>query len=426
MKTIQPRTLKGFRDFLPDDMRIRQKVIALFREVFESFGYEPLETPALEHADILLGKYGDEAEQLIYQFEDRGKRKVAMKYDLTVPTSRVVAQYGDKLPLPFKRYQIQPVWRADNTQKGRFREFYQCDADTIGSTSMLADAEFIQMGLQIMNRMGFTDYVARVNNRKFIDGLVQYSGADESQFYAICIAVDKLEKIGLNGVVKEMETKKIASSVIEKISEVISLKGTNKELIADLKLRMKDIPIALEGLLELERLFSYLHAAGVDPTHYYFDLSIIRGLSYYTGPVWEFSVKDGGVGSVAGCGRYDKLIGLYLGKDVPATGGSFGIERIIEVVKDRKLLESDGTPLGLMTIFSPELAEESFRIAQILRRNGHAVMVYPDEHAKLDKQMKYANKKIIENVYIVGPEEVTKKTVKVKNMKSGEQTEIKL
>jgi histidyl-tRNA synthetase len=426
MKTIQPRTLKGFRDFLPDDMRIRQKVIGIFREVFESFGYEPLETPTLEHADILLGKYGDEAEQLIYQFEDRGKRKVAMKYDLTVPTSRVVAQYGDKIPLPFKRYQIQPVWRADNTQKGRFREFYQCDADTIGSSSMIADAEFIQMGLQVMQRLGFTDYVARINNRKFIDGLVQYAGADEKQFYAICIAVDKLEKIGLNGVVKEMESKKIAQSVIEKIVEIISLKGTNHELISTLKERMKDVVIAQEGLDELGRLFSYLHSAGTDPTHYYFDLSIIRGLSYYTGPVWEFSVKDGGVGSVAGCGRYDKLIGLYLGKDVPATGGSFGIERIIEVVKDRGLLSTGSNLMGLMTIFSPEHAEESFRIAQALRRLGRPVMLYPDEKAKLEKQMKYANKKNIEHVYIVGPEELKNKTVKVKNMKTGEQTTLTL
>jgi len=426
MKKITPRTLKGFRDFLPDDMRIRQKVIALFKEVFESFGYEPLETPTLEHADILLGKYGEEAEQLIYQFEDRGKRKVAMKYDLTVPTSRVIAQYTDKIPLPFKRYQIQPVWRADNTQKGRFREFYQCDADTIGTHSMIADAEFIQMGLQIMHKLGFTDYVARVNNRKFIDGLVQYAGATDTQFYAICVAVDKLEKIGLNGVVKEMESKKIEASVIEKIVEVISLKGTNQELITLLKERMKLVPVAVEGLEELSQLFSYLHSSGTDPTKYFFDLSIIRGLSYYTGPVWEFSVQDGGVGSVAGCGRYDKLIGLYLGKDVPATGGSFGIERIIEVVKDRKLLSGGITQVGLVTIFSPELAEESFRIAQVMRKKGLSVMLYPDENAKLDKQLKFANKKNIETVYIVGPDEIKNKVVKVKNMKTGEQTEIKL
>jgi len=421
MKTIQPRTLKGFRDFLPEDMKIRQRVISLFKQVFESFGYEPLETPTLEHADILLGKYGEEAEQLIYRFEDRGGRPVAMKYDLTVPTCRVVAQYGDKIPLPFKRYQIQPVWRADNTQKGRFREFFQCDADTIGSPSMIADAEFIQMGLEIMKKLGFTDFYARINNRKFIDGLVQYAGATQEQFYAICIAIDKLEKIGLDGVTAEMEKKGVVPEVIKKIIEVVSLKGTNEELIGKLSEMMKEVSIAQEGLTELASIFSYLKTAGVQEELYTFDLSIIRGLSYYTGPVWEFTVRDGGVGSVAGCGRYDKLVGLYLGRDVPATGGSFGIERLFEVIKERGLLKDKSNKEELVTIFSPELAQQSFKLANDLRKQGKSVILYPDEKAKLEKQLKYANKKGIETVYILGPEEVENKTVKVKNMKTGEQ-----
>lgn len=426
MKTIQPRTLKGFRDFLPEDMKIRQQVIAIFKQVFESYGYEPLETPTLEHADILLGKYGEEAEKLIYQFEDRGGRKVAMKYDLTVPTCRVVAQYGDKIPLPFKRYQIQPVWRADNTQKGRFREFYQCDADTIGTPSMLADAEFILMGLQIMKKLGFVDFIARINNRKFIDGLVQYAGATPEQFYSICIAIDKLEKIGLDGVIKEMESRQVSSEVIQKIIEVVKLQGSNSELITILKAMMKDIPIAMEGLLELETLFSYLKKADAPEKEYAFDLSIIRGLSYYTGPVWEFTVRDGGVGSVAGCGRYDNLVGLYLGRDIPATGGSFGIERIFEVIKDRQLLSSKTNDEILVTIFSPELASLSFQVAAKLRAQGKNVVLYPDEHTKLEKQLKYANKKGIETVCIIGPEEAEKGELKMKNMKTGEQTEIKI
>lgn len=426
MTTIQPRTLKGFRDFLPEDMKIRQRVIALFRQVFESFGYEPLETPTLEHADILLGKYGEEAEQLIYQFEDRGGRKVAMKYDLTVPTCRVVAQYGDKIPMPFKRYQIQPVWRADNTQKGRFREFFQCDADTIGSSSMLADAEFIQMGLEIMKKLGFSNYYARINNRKFIDGLVQYAGASSEQFYTICIAIDKIEKIGPDGVIAEMERKGVSAEVIKKIMEVVNLKGTNTELIAKLKEMMKDVPIAQEGLNELSQIFSYLKTAAIADDLYVFDLSIIRGLSYYTGPVWEFTVRDGGVGSVAGCGRYDKLVGLYLGRDIPATGGSFGIERLFEVIKERGMLKDEGNKLELVTIFSPELVSESLLAVTSLRKQGKTVMLYPDETAKLEKQLKYANKKGIETVYIIGPEEVEKKQMKVKNMKTGEQNTIEM
>ena len=426
MKPIQPRTLKGFRDFLPEDMKIRQQVIAIFKQVFESYGYEPLETPTLEHADILLGKYGEEAEKLIYQFEDRGGRKVAMKYDLTVPTCRVVAQYGDKIPLPFKRYQIQPVWRADNTQKGRFREFYQCDADTIGTPSMLADAEFILMGLQIMKKLGFVDFVARINNRKFIDGLVHYAGATPEQFYTICIAIDKLEKIGLDGVIKEMASRQVSSEVIQKIIEVVKLHGSNRELITILKTKMKDIHVAIEGLLELETVFSYLEKAGVPEKEYTFDLSIIRGLSYYTGPVWEYTVRDGGVGSVAGCGRYDNLVGLYLGRDIPATGGSFGIERIFEVIKDRQLLSSKTNDEILITIFSPELASLSFQVAAKLREQGKNVILYPDEHTKLEKQLKYANKKGIKTVCIIGPEEAEKSKLKMKNMKTGEQTEIKI
>lgn len=422
MTRIIPRTLKGFRDFLPEDMRVRKKVFEVFSRVFEKYGYEPLETPVLEYGEILLGKYGPEAEKLIYQFDDRGGRKVAMKYDLTVPSCRVLAQYSDKLPLPFKRYQIQPVWRADNTQKGRFREFYQCDADTYGTASMIADAEFIQMGLEILGNLGFTGYIARINNRKFIDGLTQYAGANSDQFYNICIAVDKLEKIGLEGVAKEMKLKGLAQEIINKIVEVISLKGTNEELVKKLKVMMKDISVAQEGLKELSELFSYLKAANVDKGLYQFDLSIIRGLSYYTGPVWEFVVKDGGVGSVAGCGRYDKLVGLYLGRDIPATGGSFGIERLIEIIKDKKLLEDKQIEQVLITIFDPSLTTHAIKIAQQLRKSGITTILFPDEVAKLEKQLKYANKKNIRYVVIAGPEEVKNNTVILKDMKTGEQT----
>lgn len=426
MSIIKPQTLKGFRDFLPDDMRIRTKVIETFKRIFEKYGYEPLETPTLEYANILMGKYGEEAEKLIYNFEDRGGRKVAMKYDLTVPTCRVMAQYGDKLPLPFKRYQIQPVWRADNTQKGRFREFYQCDADTFGTTSMIADAEFIQMGLEILNELRFTNVAARINNRKFIDGLTKYAGANNDQFYAICVAVDKFEKIGADGVVAEMKKRNLSNEIINKIMSVVSLSGTSDELVGKLKKMMAKIPEAMEGLKELEELFSFLKAGEVREDKYQFDLSIIRGLSYYTGPVWEFAVKDGGVGSVAGCGRYDKLVGMYLGHDIPATGGSFGIERIIEIVKDRSLLTQSVSKQCLVSIFGPSEALESIRIASLLRKQNIQTVLYPDANVKLDKQLKYANKKGIELVIIIGPEEIKNKTVKLKNMKTCEQETIKI
>ena len=426
MKTIQPRTLKGFRDFLPKDMRIRYKVIETFKRFFEKYGYEPLETPTLEYADILLGKYGDEAEKLLYHFTDRGGRDVAMKYDLTVPACRVLAQYQNDIPLPFKRYQIQPVWRADNTQKGRFREFYQCDGDTFGSSSMLADAEYVQMGIEILKELGFMDVVARINNRKFIDGLSTFAGADQTQFGSICTAIDKLDKIGIEGVKTEMKNRQISEETIQKIIEIISISGTTEEKIKQLRTIMKGISSAEAGLSELEELFSYLAAAGVNTDNYVFDLTIIRGLSYYTGPVWEFMIKDGNVGSVGGGGRYDKLVGLYLGKDVPATGGAFGIERIIEVVKDRNMYPDEKNKAVLVTIFDPSLAQNSLLLAQKLRKENKSVVLYPDAQVKLEKQLKYANKRGIEEVYILGPEEITNNQVKVKNMKTGEQKMISL
>jgi len=349
-----------------------------------------------------------------------------MKYDLTVPACRVLAQYQNDIPLPFKRYQIQPVWRADNTQKGRFREFYQCDGDTFGSSSMLADAEYVQMGIEVLHTLGFTDVVARINNRKFIDGLATYAGANPDQFYTICIAIDKLDKIGIEGVQTEMRNKKITEETIKKITEIISLSGSTEEKMNSLRTMMMGVVQAEAGLSELEELFSYLKTAKVDPNTYLFDLTIIRGLSYYTGPVWEFVIKDGGVGSVGGGGRYDKLVGLYLGHDVPATGGSFGIERLIEVVKDRQMYKGDERPPILVTVFEPSLAKESLSAAHKLREMGKSVVLYPDIHSKLEKQLKYANKRGIEEVYIIGPEEAANKTVKLKNMKTGEQTVITL
>lgn len=427
MNTIKPQLLKGFRDFLPDDMNIRNQVFSVFKRGFEKYGYEQLETPTLEYANILLGKYGEEAEKLIYQFEDRGGRKVAMKYDLTVPTCRVIAQYADTIPLPFKRYQIQPVWRADNTQKGRFREFYQCDADTIGTSSMIADAEFIEMGLGIIQNLGFTNAVARINNRKFVDGITKFVKASDTQFYDICISIDKLEKIGVEGVKNEMEKKGLPQDIISKILEMISLNGQPiKKLLSFFEKKMSGIEVAQQGLKELKQIFELLKSSGVNESLYTFDLSIIRGLSYYTGPVWEFSVKDGGVGSVAGCGRYDKLIGMYLGRDIPATGGSFGIERIIEIVKDKNLLNSQKNTQILITIFTPELLSESLRIANKLRSQNINTELYADENTKLEKQLKYANKKGIPNVIIIGPEEIKKNIIKVKNMQTGKQIEISI
>jgi len=423
---IKPQTLKGFRDFLPDDMNIRNQVINVFKKGFEKYGYEPLETPALEYADILLGKYGKEAEKLIYQFTDHGGRQVAMKYDLTVPTCRVIAQYANKISLPFKRYQIQPVWRADNTQRGRFREFYQCDADTIGTSSMVADAEFIQMGLEIINDLGFKNYIARINNRKLVNGLIKYIKASENQFYNICILIDKLEKIGEQEVKKELHKSGLPQESIEKIFSILLLNGENSDdILKILNNKLGLIEEAKAALVELREILNILKISGVNEKLYTIDLSIIRGLSYYTGPVWEFSIKDENIGSIAGCGRYDELIGMYLGRNIPATGGSFGIERIIEVIKNNNLFKVGEGIKVLVTIFDQSLLPVTLRVTNELRNNDISTMLFP-EVTKLDKQLKYADRKGIPYVIIIGPEEAAKNVVKLKNMKSGKQKEYNL
>jgi histidyl-tRNA synthetase len=428
---MKPQTLKGFRDFLPKDMKIRLEVFKIFRTVFEQFGYEPLETPTLEYDEILTGKYGEEGEQLMYRFVDHGDRKVAMRYDLTVPASRVYAQYREQLPRPFKRYQIQPVWRADNTQKGRFREFYQCDADVFGLQSPLVEAEFIQMIDILITKLQLGTFITRINNRKITNGLVKYLGASQEQFIPIVVAIDKLEKIGAEGVHNELTKRQISEVISRKllsfISEISPLSST------DALKKMKDIlheeSEALEGIHELENIFSYLEQAGVPAQNYTYDVSIVRGLSYYTGPVWETTVIDGGVGSVTGCGRYDKLIGQIIGTNdvIPAAGGSFGIERIIEVLSaSTSTITSQSATKIFVTIFQSDLRNSSFQIARTLREKGISAELWLDPNTKLEKQLKYANSKEIPYVIICGPDEAPNNMLVIKNMKEKTQKTISL
>lgn len=425
---ITPQTLPGFRDFLPEEMKIREQVINVFKKVFASYGYEPLETPALEYAETLLGKYGEEGDKLIYQFKDPGKRRVAMKYDLSVPLARVISQYVNQLPLPFKRYQIQPVWRADKPQKGRFREFYQCDADTVGTASMIADGEFIQMCTDLFQNLGFNDFVTRINNRKLINGLVKYAGANNTQFYDIVVSIDKLEKIGLKGVENELRKRKIPQSTSKKILELIKIKETSKKLLKIMQEKLSSIPEALTGIKEIEQIFAYLQTSSVPEKYYCFDPSIVRGLAYYTGPVWETVILEGKVGSVTGCGRYDKLIGMFLGRDIPATGGSFGLERIVEIIKDRQMLKPQKSSTQvLVTIFSPEYLKKSIEVVTTLRfSNIVNTELYPDPEAKLDKQLKYADRKGIPYAIIIGPKEAAKNIVSLKNLRTKTQKTLPL
>ncbi len=408
--TIKPRLLKGFRDFIGEQAWQRRQVMQIFIETFEKYGYEPLETPALEYFDILMGKYGEQ-EKLVYNFEDFGGRKVALKYDLTVPASRVMAQYSETLTMPWKRYQMQPVWRADNTQKGRFREFWQCDADTFGTASMIADAEYISMGMEIISRLGFKDFKVQLNNRKILNAIAEYSGRPE-KFMDIVYVIDDWAKRTVEDNKAELMKRELSESETSKIVELMQKPFTNNdELLAFFAELLKDTQEGPEGVRELQEIVKLVNDPRLE-----FTPSIARGLSYYTGPVWEWVITEGGVGSVGGCGRYDKLIGSFLGRDIPATGGSFGFERIMEVLTERGMLPETKTKLQvLVTVFNENLISESFALAAKLREQGIATMVYPDAKA-LKKQFEFANKKGIPYVVIIGEDEIKSGTIALKDM----------
>jgi len=423
---IKVQKLAGFRDYFAEDVKVREYVINIFKKVFEKYGYEPLETPALENSNIFVGELGDEAEKLFYKFKDNGGRDVMLKYDVMTPMCRVVAENINNIIFPYKRYQIQSVWRSEKPQKGRFREFTQCDADTIGSSSVICDAEFIQMGIEALTNIGFKEFRANINNRKLLSGIIQFAGATEKEFIPICISIDKLPKIGRDNVKKELiEKRKISSEVAEKILDVITLTGETNELLEKLKKQLNNIPIAMEAIDELETIFNYFKTIKLNEKFYRFTPFIARGLAYYTGPVWEFEILEGEVGSVAGCGRYDNIIGKFAGREIAATGGSFGIERLVEVIKSRKMINfSANSAKSLVTVFNTDLFNDSLIIADNLRKNNISTILYPVPTERLDKQLKYANKKNIPYVIIIGPEEVANKTVVLKDMKTGEQKKL--
>jgi histidyl-tRNA synthetase len=425
---LKVQKLAGFRDFFALDVKVREFVINTFKNVFEKYGYEPLETPALENSNIFVGELGDEAEKLFYRFKDQGGRDVMLKYDVMTSMCRSVAENINTIVFPYKRYQIQPVWRSEKPQKGRYREFTQCDADTIGSDSVICDAEFIQMGIEALTELGFKEFRANINNRKLIQAVVAYSGAKDEQFIPICISVDKLPKIGREAVKKELiEKRKVEAKVADKILDLVTVTGETDQMLDKFEDKLKNIPMGVEAIAEMRTIFDYLKKVNLDPKFYQFAPFIARGLAYYTGPVWEFEVTEGGVGSVAGCGRYDNIIGKFVGRETPATGGSFGIDRIVEVIKARNMLKLESLSAKvLVTVFETGLFDKSLEAAEFLRKNNVKTLLYPGIKDKLDRQMKYANKKGIPYVVIVGPEEANRNVVKLKDMKSGEQEELTL
>ena len=423
MNKIKPQIPKGFRDFLPPQKVLRQQVVDTIRNVFEVFGFEPLETPAVEYASILEGKYGEEGEKLIYKFEDRGGRQVALRYDLTIPLSRVIAMYPT-LVKPFKCYQISPVWRADKPQRGRFREFWQCDADIVGSESMFADAEVIATIYHIMQALHFKQFTIRINNRKLLNGIAKDSGVDENAIPLLLRILDKLEQKGMQGIKHEMLEKGFQEELINKILELYLVNTGNNVSLIELKNKFVDSVLVLEGIRELEEIFSHLSSMGVDSKYYRFDLSLARGLDYYTGPIFETTVDEPKIGSITGGGRYDNLIGMFSNTDFPATGSSFGLERIITLMEELHIAPSHSTITEvLVTVFSPEMQKESLRIASELRSAGIKTEVY-FKHDKLKKQLTYASNKNIPFVIIIGPDEQKVNKVMLRNMIKGSQKDI--
>jgi histidyl-tRNA synthetase len=434
------------RDFLPADVRRREYVIGVIKEVYERYGFEPLETPAVENIETLMGKYGEEGNQLIFKILKRGEHEktgeadLALRYDLTVPLARVVAEYKDKLPKFFKRYQIQAVWRADRPARGRFREFYQCDVDVLGSRSMIVEAELCAAAGEALTKLGFTNFTIRLNHRQVLTGVLDAAGIPAQKQTDALVALDKLDKAGREGVAKEFAARGIeadagdsllsffeVSGSLEHAAELSVIEGQaetdalNAALLGRLVEFVGNHEAGARGIDELRSIIKYAEASGV-AQRIRIDPSLARGLSYYTGAIMEINVPDL-AGSLGGGGRYDNLVGMFLGQDVPACGFSLGLERIIVVMTEREMFPRHlaASPADVMvTIWTEDSIADSVALAQSLRAEGLRVDLYT-EADKLGKQFKYASSRGIRFVVIIGEEERQRDEVSLKDMSSGEQ-----
>ena len=406
MDRTKLQTLKGFRDFLPKEARKRQYLVDKLKQAFELFGFEPLETPALEYKEILFGKSGEETDKLAYSFTDQGGREVALRYDQTVPTARVLGMYQNNLPMPFRRYQIQNAWRAENPQSGRYREFLQCDADIYGSPTPIADAEIISLTAYIYKFLGFKNFKIYINDRKILFELMNFASIPENLQFATVSAIDKLDR-----------------KSEDEVSDNLKGIGLSIESIRHLFHHLSES----EPNNYLKEILKYANGLGVDDDNISFQARLARGLDYYTGLIFEVKIDEYKVGSVLGGGRYDKLIEKLSGTNIPAVGFGLGFDRTLEAMDMLKLFPDEGKRKGvLVTIFSPEFSEASFSTTKSLRDTNIEAEIFPDENAKLEKQLKYADKKGIKWLIVIGPEEVEKNTVILKNLKTGHQEDVKL
>ena len=437
MKKITPTLPKGTRDFGPVEMKKREYLFKIFKDTFSLYGFNALETPSMENINVLNGKYGEEGDKLIFRILDSGDfikdvdnieskdsnnlrkeiSKKGLRYDLTVPFARYVSMNRDKITLPFKRYQIQNVWRADRPQKGRFREFYQCDVDYIGTKSIVCEAEIIDLVYAIFEKLKIQDFSVKLNNRKVLFGIVETLSLQDN-FDKICIIIDKIDKIGKDKFVEELKNIDLSKSQIEKLNSVLFFDGSNDDKIKFLKDFFSKSSTGLEGINEIENLTKL-------SKEFIFDINLARGLSYYTSSIFEVILDEKNIGSLCGGGRYDDLTEIFGYKDISGIGISFGIERIYEIMKERNLFPDsiNKKDTVLVCSMSEKYLDDSLRISSILRNNNISTDLYPD-NPKLKKQLQYANNNDIPYVIIIGEDEVTSKLFTLKDMETGSQEKL--
>ncbi len=430
---------KGTRDFLPQEMRRRNYIFDTIRTVFNQFGFVEIQTPSMENLSTLMGKYGEEGDRLLFKILNSGNFlekadlsetnlnrlsavlcEKGLRYDLTVPFARFVVQHRQELPMPFKRFQMQPVWRADRPQKGRYREFYQCDADIIGSNSLLNEAELLQMADEVFHRLGIAVQI-KVNNRKLLAGIAAYMGHPEL-LTDITVAIDKLDKIGWDGVCRELAERGVSQEGIARLEPIFQQQGTPADLLSYLQNLLKDSEIAMKGVEEMGTLFGYLDKI---PFHneVSVDLTLARGLNYYTGAIMEIKAKDFAMGSISGGGRYDDLTGIFGMKNMSGVGISFGAERIYDIMEEGGLFpDTDNNSTQVLIVnFGEKELRHTLPLAQRLRQKGVRVELYPDA-VKIGRQFSYADARGIPYVAIVGEEEIAQGRLQLKNMSDGSQT----
>ncbi len=421
---ITPRTLSGFRDFLPEAMIPRERLMETARSVYRSFGFAPIDTPTLEYSEILCGKGSEETDRQMYRFE-HGRHDVAMRFDLTVPLARFVAQHANELGLPFKRYHIGTVWRGERPQAGRYREFAQCDFDTIGTTSMAGDIETALVIFDLMRAIGFERFSIRVNNRKILNGLLQkYELAEHS--VAVLRALDKLPKIGREKVQQEMlEATAATAEQVAKILQLAEISGSNEDVLQQLKPLCAGSELAELGRAQIADLVAATAAVGITQQHLEIDVLIARGLDYYTGTIYETFLGDlPSIGSVCSGGRYDNLAQLFTKQELPGIGASLGLDRLLAAMQTLQMIPAAKTTADVLIVqFDPKHLHDYIRLACDLRRQGLAVEVYP-EARKLNQQFKYADRRGFQATIIAGDDELAAGNVNIKWMVTGEQTEV--